>query len=121
MSTTGARTDSGQHSDDQTREQVRSRLDANLFLEAGAGTGKTDALVTRLSELLASGKAQPDEIAAITFTRAAAFEMRSRLRAALEADSRLRLELVEVACIALLEACRREQPAQHPTPTTAAS
>ncbi|MDA0232974.1 MAG: UvrD-helicase domain-containing protein, partial [Chloroflexi bacterium] len=84
MSAPGAGTGNGQHSDDMTREQVRSRLDANLFVEAGAGTGKTDALVTRLSELLATGTAQPNEIAAITFTRAAAFEMRSRLRSALE-------------------------------------
>ena len=76
---------SDQNTDDWTREQVRQRLGANLFLEAGAGTGKTDALVTRLSELLATGTAKADEIAAITFTRAAAFEMRSRLRSALEA------------------------------------
>ena len=53
-------------------------------MEAGAGTGKTEILVTRLSELLLSHDAQPNEIAAITFTRAAAFEMRSRIRTNLE-------------------------------------
>lgn len=88
--------------DDWTREQVRQRLDSNLFLEAGAGTGKTDALVTRLAELLASETAQADQIAAITFTRAAAFEMRSRLRSALETrlaeepDAATRTQLGEV-------------------------
>jgi ATP-dependent helicase/nuclease subunit A len=91
VSATGENQNNGQHTDDWTRDQVRQRLDINLFLEAGAGTGKTDALVIRLNELLASGKAQPDEIAAVTFTRAAAFEMRSRLRSALE--TRLASEL----------------------------
>lgn len=70
--------------DELTRQQVRTRLDENLYLEAGAGTGKTSALVTKLIELLVTKTAKPDQIAAITFTRAAAFEMRSRLRAALE-------------------------------------
>jgi ATP-dependent helicase/nuclease subunit A len=71
-------------SDDVTRGHVQERLDDNLYIEAGAGTGKTDALVRRLTALLASGTARPDQVAAITFTRAAAFEMRTRLRSALE-------------------------------------
>ncbi len=74
----------GHWSDEQTREQVKTRLDQNLYLEAGAGTGKTNALISRLSELLVTGTAEPEQIAAITFTRAAAFEMRSRLRSELE-------------------------------------
>ncbi len=74
----------GHRPDDLTRQQVRDRLNENLYLEAGAGTGKTNALVTRLSELLISGTAEPAQVAAITFTRAAAFEMRYRLRSALE-------------------------------------
>ncbi len=72
------------YSDDQTRRDVKKRLAENLYIEAGAGTGKTEALVTRLTELLVSRTAEPEQIAAITFTRAAAFEMRSRLRTALE-------------------------------------
>ncbi len=74
----------GHRPDELTRQQVRGSLADNLYVEAGAGTGKTDALVTRLVELLATGTAQPEQIAAITFTRAAAFEMRSRLRSTLE-------------------------------------
>lgn len=80
MSTSGT----GRWPDELTRQQVRTRLNENLYLEAGAGTGKTNALVTKLIELLVTKTAEPDQVAAITFTRAAAFEMRSRLRAALE-------------------------------------
>lgn len=80
MNTSG----NGQSPDELTRQQVRTRLEENLYLEAGAGTGKTNALVTRLIELLVTKSVPPDQIAAITFTRAAAFEMRSRLRADLE-------------------------------------
>jgi ATP-dependent helicase/nuclease subunit A len=59
-------------------------LDETLFVEAGAGTGKTTALVTRIVELLATGRADIDSIAAITFTEAAASELGERVRWALE-------------------------------------
>jgi ATP-dependent helicase/nuclease subunit A len=71
-------------SDEATRDHVKNCLGDNLYIEAGAGTGKTDALVRRLTALLGSGTARPEQVAAITFTRAAAFEMRTRLRSALE-------------------------------------
>ncbi len=47
---------------------------------AGAGTGKTTALVNRIMELVRSGRATLREIAAITFTEAAAAELRQRIR-----------------------------------------
>lgn len=64
---------------DQQREAAE-RIADNLCVVAGAGTGKTRVLVDRYLRLLSDGKASPEDIAAITFTRKAAAEMTSRLR-----------------------------------------
>ena len=71
--------------DQQHRDRIKSGLDENLFVEAGAGTGKTTALVGRIVTLIASGKAEMHGLAAITFTEAAAAELRDRVRRDLEA------------------------------------
>src|SRR5690606_38641039 len=55
-----------------------------LVLEAGAGTGKTTVLVDRLVNLVLSGTATLDRVVAITFTEAAAGELKMRLRDKLE-------------------------------------
>src|SRR3546814_4282497 len=46
---------------------------------AGSGTGKTAALTARLAQLIATRKAWPSEILAVTFTNKAAREMRERV------------------------------------------
>ena len=73
-----------QPADQQHRDRIQQSLDENLFVEAGAGTGKTTALVGRIVTLIASGAAEMAGLAAITFTEAAAAELRDRVRRDLE-------------------------------------
>ncbi len=56
------------------------QLDGPLLMLAGAGTGKTRALMSRLTHLVAKRKATADRILAVTFTNKAAREMQDRLR-----------------------------------------
>lgn len=63
--------------------RIRATLDANVVVEAGAGTGKTSALVERIVALVCAGR-PIERIAAITFTEKAAAELRDRVRSGLE-------------------------------------
>ena len=53
--------------------------DGPLLIVAGAGTGKTHALTRRVAHLIASGRARPQQILAVTFTERAAAEMEERV------------------------------------------
>ena len=70
--------------DNAERQRIASSLEETLFVEAGAGTGKTTSLVDRILELVGSGTTTLDRVAAITFTEAAAAELRDRIRTELE-------------------------------------
>ncbi|MCL0245242.1 UvrD-helicase domain-containing protein [Corynebacterium sp. CCM 8835] len=70
--------------DDAARRTITTATDINLFVEAGAGSGKTHLLVQRLITLIAEEGVPVDRIAAITFTEKAAGELADRLRTALE-------------------------------------
>jgi ATP-dependent helicase/nuclease subunit A len=72
--------------DQGERDKITSELDANLLVEAAAGTGKTTCLINRMLALLAAGKCGAREMAAVTFTHKAAAEMRARLQLELEKE-----------------------------------
>jgi len=70
--------------DQVVRDRVVRDFDTTFLLEAGAGTGKTTVLVSRILALVTTGRATLDRIVAITFTEKAAGELKLRLREGIE-------------------------------------
>ena len=76
--------------DQPARDRISSDLAGTLFVEAGAGSGKTRALVDRVVALIGSGIAM-ENIAAITFTEKAGAELRDRIRGRLRSTETRRV------------------------------
>ncbi len=92
-------------------EQREAVLHVNgpLLILAGAGSGKTRVITSRIAYLVGDGHARPDEVLAVTFTNKAAEEMRTRVESLLGADcSRMWVSTFHSLCARLL---RREAPA----------
>jgi DNA helicase-2/ATP-dependent DNA helicase PcrA len=92
----------------EQREAVLHTSGALLIL-AGAGSGKTRVITSRIAYLVGDGHAEPHEVLAVTFTNKAAEEMRARVQALLGSDcSRMWVSTFHALCARLL---RREAPA----------
>jgi ATP-dependent helicase/nuclease subunit A len=112
--------------DQDARDRITEDLDTTLFVEAGAGSGKTSALVDRVLALVRTGDAELRSIAAITFTDKAGAELRDRLRRELEsaaerdpgADNRVRyriaLDQLDGAAIGTLHSFAHRVLSEHP-------
>ena len=70
--------------DHEDRRRILEQLDTTLLVEAGAGTGKTTSMIGRMVALLREGRCRIDTLAAVTFTRKSAAEMRARFQVELE-------------------------------------
>src|SRR3979411_3137510 len=80
-----------------------------LLILAGAGSGKTRVIASRIAYLVGYGHARPDEVLAVTFTNKAAEEMRTRVETLLGSDcSRMWVSTFHSVGARLL---RREAPA----------
>ena len=72
--------------DQESRRLIRKDLLTNILVEAGAGSGKTQMLAERMAAGIATGVYHVEHMAAVTFTRKAASELRGRFHLALEKE-----------------------------------
>lgn len=72
--------------DQAARDAIDQNIGQNMVVVAGAGAGKTHALVGRMVRMVATGTTAVEHIAAITFTRKAAGELRARFYARLRTE-----------------------------------
>jgi ATP-dependent helicase/nuclease subunit A len=79
--------------DQSARDRIIADLDRNLLVEAGAGSGKTHEMASRMAAGIAAGLYQVEHMSAVTFTRKAAAELRGRFQLALEDGLRRNLKL----------------------------
>ena len=109
--------------DQAARDRIATDLGSTLFVEAGAGSGKTRALVERVVALIGSGVAM-ENIAAITFTEKAGAELRDRIRDRLhspdvrdalgEAAAEAALRQLDGAAVGTLHSFAQRLLSEHP-------
>src|SRR5882762_890692 len=92
----------------EQREAVL-HLNGPLLILAGAGSGKTRVITSRIAYMVGDGHAKPNEVLAVTFTNKAAEEMRARVESLLGSDvTGMWVSTFHALCARLL---RREAPA----------
>ena len=72
----------------QKRAAIIEKVEDNVFVEAGAGAGKTTLIVQRILNQLKSGKLHAEQIVVITFTNKAAEELYSRIEGTLRRQAK---------------------------------
>ena len=122
--TGGVMTGTAALGDAQARDLIATGLDRTLFVEAGAGSGKTQSLVSRVVATVLDPTAPVPlrHIAAVTFTEKAGAELRDRLRAAFERAAcdrrrswrREALDELDAAAIGTLHSFARRILTEHP-------
>ena len=104
--------------DQAERRRTRDERGVNLFVEAGAGTGKTRALVDRVEALVLEDGVAMETIAMITFTEKAATELRDRIRQRFEASDNPRaltaLAQLDGAAVGTLHSFAQRILTEHP-------
>ena len=86
----------------EDRRQVQTRLDVNMVVEAGAGTGKTTLLIDRLCLAVLARNIQVEKLVALTFTEKAAAEIKTRFMDKLQGLIRAVKENLEDRTLTLL-------------------
>ncbi len=91
--------------DDRQREAIE-HVHGPMLVVAGAGTGKTSVLIHRIASLVQQGHAKPEEVLALTYTVAAAGEMRDRVSSLL--GKKIHSATFHDYCNALLRRAKRD-------------
>lgn len=78
--------------DDLARLRIREDTTSTLFVEAGAGSGKTTALVDRICTLVLDDDVPLSRVAAVTFTEKAGAELRDRLRVRFQRETAIQIQ-----------------------------
>jgi len=98
------------------QKKAASHVGQHARLLAGPGTGKTRALTARAAYLVSEKNCPPEEILGVTFTRAAAAELRDRVRAILGPDAPGYPEVTTLHSFALQTILRHEAGDRLPQP-----
>src|SRR5580658_2653983 len=91
--------------DDRQREAIE-HVHGPMLVVAGAGTGKTSVLIHRIAHLVQQGHAKPEEVLALTYTVAAAGEMRDRVSKLL--GKKIHSATFHDYCYALLKRAKKD-------------
>lgn len=86
------------------QKKAASLVNGPVLILAGAGSGKTRTLTTRIAYLIQQKKAKPENILAVTFTNKAVEEMRNRVKRllGLRSDKALNISTFHALCVKIL-------------------